>query len=80
MNQRISLKLQQLRNSQNIKVIPFTNKFSTYVSASDVLITKAGGLTLAHALTEPTPIVIYQPLPGQEMENRSFYMKRRLRY
>ncbi|MFK3937283.1 glycosyltransferase [Alkalihalobacillus sp. NPDC078783] len=69
-NQRISLKLNRLRNDQHtIKVIPFTKQFTTYVSASDVLITKAGGLTLAQALTETAPIVIYRPLPGQEMEN-----------
>ncbi|MEK4565668.1 glycosyltransferase [Alkalihalobacillus sp. FSL R5-0424] len=69
MNQRVPLKLKHVENSQNVKVIPFTNEFSTYVGASDVLITKAGGLTLAHAITETTPIVIYQPLPGQEWEN-----------
>ncbi|MBM0067326.1 MGDG synthase family glycosyltransferase [Alkalicoccobacillus gibsonii] len=68
-NQRLLLKVKQLGFEQDIQVMPFTDKFSMYVQASDVLITKAGGLTLAHALTVTTPVVIYQPLPGQEIEN-----------
>ncbi|WP_185971019.1 MGDG synthase family glycosyltransferase [Alkalicoccobacillus porphyridii] len=52
-----------------IHVIPFTSAFSDYVQLADVLITKAGGLTLAHALTTNTPVVLFQPIPGQETEN-----------
>lgn len=60
---------QEKRNGHSVYYIPFTSNFTAYVHLADVLITKAGGLTLAHALTTETPLVLYKPLPGQEKEN-----------
>ena len=39
------------------------------MSASDIIITKAGGLTVSEALTKRVPLVIFRPIPGQEEEN-----------
>lgn len=39
------------------------------MSAADMIITKAGGLTVSEALTKRVPLVIYRPIPGQEEEN-----------
>ncbi|MCM2675066.1 MGDG synthase family glycosyltransferase [Alkalicoccobacillus plakortidis] len=57
------------KQGHSIHFISFTEHFSNYVHLSDVLITKAGGQTLAHALTTDTPVVLYQPIQGQEVEN-----------
>lgn len=42
------------------------------MTVSDVVITKAGGLTVSEALTKQLPLVIYKPIPGQEEENANF--------
>ncbi|MCM1981699.1 MGDG synthase family glycosyltransferase [Lyngbya confervoides] len=40
-----------------------------YVVASDLIITKAGGLITSEILARGTPMVIIDPIPGQEEEN-----------
>jgi processive 1,2-diacylglycerol beta-glucosyltransferase len=39
------------------------------VAASDMVITKAGGLIVSEVLARGTPLVIFEPLPGQEEWN-----------
>ena len=50
----------------------FVNNVEELMAASDVIITKAGGLTVSEALTRRLPLVIYRPIPGQEEENAVF--------
>lgn len=40
-----------------------------YLAAADVLVTKAGGLSLAEALAVGVPVVAWRPIPGQEADN-----------
>jgi len=42
------------------------------MAASDLLITKPGGLTTAEALSQELPMILYRPLPGQEMDNAAY--------
>lgn len=42
------------------------------MAASDLLITKPGGLTSSEALASELPMLLYKPLPGQEHDNASF--------
>lgn len=44
------------------------------MTVADVLITKAGGLTVSEALTKCLPMVIFKPIPGQEEKN-AIYIK-----
>ncbi|MCB9134034.1 MAG: glycosyltransferase [Anaerolineales bacterium] len=50
----------------HIKIFGFSTQISAFMRASDVLITKAGALTIAEALAVGLPILISQFLPGQE--------------
>ncbi len=50
----------------------FVHNVEELMSASDVIITKAGGLTVSEALTKGLPLIIYKPIPGQEEENAAF--------
>jgi len=45
------------------------------MSVSNLIITKAGGLTVSEALTKHLPLVIYKPIPGQEEENARFVQR-----
>lgn len=47
----------------------FVQNVEELMSAADIIITKAGGLTVSEALTKRVPLVIFRPIPGQEEEN-----------
>jgi processive 1,2-diacylglycerol beta-glucosyltransferase len=53
----------------------FVDNVEELMSISDLIITKAGGLTVSEALTKHLPLVIYKPIPGQEDENASFVQR-----
>jgi processive 1,2-diacylglycerol beta-glucosyltransferase len=55
--------------SENIKLLSYTNKVAELMSISDLVITKAGGLTITESLASGLPIAIINPIPGQETEN-----------
>ena len=59
------------RNNE-IRVLGFTDKVAEFMSASDLVITKPGGLTSTEALVSDLPIVAINPIPGQESENAEF--------
>jgi processive 1,2-diacylglycerol beta-glucosyltransferase len=42
------------------------------MAASDLLITKPGGLTVSEALAMNLPMLFYDSLPGQEEENAAY--------
>jgi processive 1,2-diacylglycerol beta-glucosyltransferase len=42
------------------------------MAAADLVITKAGGMTLAEALAAEAPLLLYGSLPGQERRNEHF--------
>ena len=50
----------------------YVDNVEELMSVSDLIITKAGGLTVSEALTKHLPLVIYKPIPGQEQENAHF--------
>jgi processive 1,2-diacylglycerol beta-glucosyltransferase len=58
-----------------IKVTGFTTKMEVLMSASDVLVTKAGGLTVSEALVRGVPMIIFKPIPGQEDFNTQYLVK-----
>jgi processive 1,2-diacylglycerol beta-glucosyltransferase len=50
----------------------FVRNVEELMSAADMIITKAGGLTVSEALTKRLPLVIFRPIPGQEEENAKY--------
>ena len=59
----------------SIKVIQFANNVPELMSISNLVITKPGGLTISESLVSGLPIMIINPLPGQEEENADFLEK-----
>lgn len=47
----------------------FTDRMHDWMAAADLVITKSGGLTSAEALARRLPMVIIDPIPGQESRN-----------
>ena len=52
-----------------IRVFGFVENIHELMSAADVLVSKAGGLTSAEAMAIGLPMVIVDPIPGQETRN-----------
>ncbi|AET68410.1 UDP-N-acetylglucosamine:LPS N-acetylglucosamine transferase [Desulfosporosinus orientis DSM 765] len=50
----------------------FVDNIDVLMTASDAIITKAGGLTVSEALTKHLPMIIYKPIPGQEENNANY--------
>jgi len=53
-------------SQKKIIVLGFVNNVHELMTISDVIITKPGGVTSAEALAKSLPIIIINPLPGQE--------------
>ena len=61
-------------NNKNdcVKVLEYTDKVPELMSISDLVVTKPGGLTTTESLASGLPIVVINPIPGQEEENAQF--------
>lgn len=61
----------KLESEDTSKVIPvgYTNQMDEYMSASDIIVGKPGGLTTCEALAKGLVFVIVNPIPGQEERN-----------
>ncbi|KYG32406.1 MGDG synthase family glycosyltransferase [Alkalihalobacillus trypoxylicola] len=68
-NQSIVQKINKVSSKHEIIIHHFTDSFLEFVQCSDVMISKAGGLTLSEALASGTPLIIYRPIAGHEEEN-----------
>jgi len=53
----------------------YVHNVEELMSVSNLIITKAGGLTVSEALTKHLPLVIYKAIPGQEEENAQFVQR-----
>ena len=78
-NKKMNKKFQELieitNSSDRVKLFEYTDKVPELMSISSAVITKAGGLTITECLASNLPIVIINPIPGQEEENAEFLEK-----
>ena len=56
------------------KLVFFTDEVENYMHASDLLITKPGGLTVSEALACNIPLAVFDAIPGQEEDNADFLL------
>lgn len=54
----------------------YTDRVHALMEAADILLTKAGGLTVSEALAKKLPLVIVSPIAGQEERNTDFLVIR----
>ena len=57
---------------ERIKVLSFTNQVPELMSISSLVVTKPGGMTTTESLASHLPMLIINPIPGQEEENAEF--------
>lgn len=58
--------------SATIHRLGHTTDFAELLAASDLVVGKAGGLTVAEATALGVPMVVFGPIPGQEEHNADF--------
>ncbi len=79
-NEKMKNKFEELANNSNksedIKIMEYTNSVPELMSVSDLVITKPGGLTTSESLASGLPIIVINPIPGQEFQNAEFLEKK----
>lgn len=79
-NKKMNTKFEELvkntDSAERIKVLEYTNKVPELMSISSFVITKPGGLTSTESLTAHLPMIIINPIPGQEEENAEFLVEK----
>ena len=56
----------------NVKIIEFSNEVPKLMAIANLVVTKPGGLTTSESLASHLPMVVINPIPGQEEENAEF--------
>ena len=64
--------VEEMGKENSVKILEYTDKVAQLMSISDLVVTKPGGLTTTESLASGLPIVVINPIPGQEEENAEF--------
>jgi processive 1,2-diacylglycerol beta-glucosyltransferase len=73
---RHRLKEMLASHGDRFKVIGYTDKMQEFMKISDLFIGKPGGLTTAEALASSLPMIIVDPIPGQEERNSDHLLEK----
>jgi processive 1,2-diacylglycerol beta-glucosyltransferase len=71
-DQALAARLRRVLAGTPFRVFGYVRAIHQLMAAADLLVTKAGGMTLAEALATETPLVLFGSLPGQERRNERF--------
>lgn len=69
--------LAALSGDGRLEVQGYATNMADLLAGADVVITKAGGLTISESMALGRPLVIYRPVPGQEAGNTRWLLSRR---
>lgn len=65
-------KIDSMRKSKKIVTYGYVNNVEELMTAADCIVTKPGGLTTSEALAMKLPMILINPIPGQEDRNLEF--------
>ena len=68
----LAARIRRLTAGSAVRVLGFVDDVRPLMAAADLLISKAGGMTLAEAMAAELPLLTYGSLPGQERRNERF--------
>ena len=68
----------ELGKQDSVKILEYTDKVPQLMRISDLVVTKPGGLTTTESLASGLPIIIINPIPGQEEENAAYLEKNKV--
>nr|QGT51146.1 UDP-glucuronosyltransferase [uncultured Firmicutes bacterium] len=73
-NEKLKRKIDKLELKKTIYNYGFKDNVDLFMDAADCIITKPGGLTTSEALAKGLPIIMTNPIPGQEDRNVEFLL------
>lgn len=75
-NKSLKIKLEKETKELGISrtVVGYTDAIHDYMKMADLLVTKPGGLTCSEALSCELPMLLFEPIPGQEERNAEYLM------
>ncbi|MBB6689775.1 glycosyltransferase [Cohnella xylanilytica] len=62
------------KREARVTVHGFVETMPELMRRASCIVTKAGGITLTEAVQAGTPLLIYKPQPGQELENARYFL------
>ena len=71
-NKHLKKELDRIKFKKDVYVYGFVKNIDEIMDASDYIVTKPGGLTVSEALAKELPIILINPIPGQEERNCDF--------
>jgi processive 1,2-diacylglycerol beta-glucosyltransferase len=75
-NARLRAELATRESRHPSRVLGFVSNMHEWMAATDLIVTKPGGLTTAEALALGRPLFLVNPIPGQESANSDFLLER----
>lgn len=71
-NEKLKNRLDAMLTVKRLTVLGYSTIVDVLMSASDLIVTKPGGLTVSEAIAKRLPMVLINPIPGQEDRNMDF--------
>jgi processive 1,2-diacylglycerol beta-glucosyltransferase len=75
-NEKLRRELAAQDRRHPTRVLGFASNMHELMAVADLIITKPGGLTSSEALALGKPLLILDPIPGQEAANSDFLLER----
>ena len=73
-NDKLKAKVDKMKRRKDILTYGFVNNVDVLMDACNCIITKPGGLSTSEALAKRLPILMLDPIPGQENRNKEFML------
>lgn len=70
-NEKLYRRLAPLQ-SPRVRVLGYVEDMHVWMAMADLIISKAGAITVTEALAVGTPMLLFRPIPGQEVKNAAF--------
>ncbi|MCH7504297.1 hypothetical protein IID04_01485 [PVC group bacterium] len=77
-NEKLFKKLNKIytKLQKTLRVLEYVNNVDELMEIADVILTKPGGITTAECLVKRLPMVIINPIPGQETRNCEYLVSK----
>lgn len=69
------MKADPLLNHPNVRILGYSSEINKLMDASDLLITKPGGMTCTEGQAKGIPMLFYSAIPGQEEKNSQYFVE-----
>lgn len=73
-NKRVKSKIDKMVWRKNVYNYGYVDNVDVFMDAADCIVTKPGGLTTSEALAKGLPMIMANPIPGQEDRNVEFLL------